>query len=43
MACSDNVVRGGLTPKTKDIPTLLSLLEPITPNKSMKLTGEVAI
>jgi len=26
MACSDNVVRAGLTPKLKDVPTLLSLL-----------------
>lgn len=27
MACSDNVVRAGLTPKYKDIPTLCSLLK----------------
>lgn len=26
MACSDNVVRAGLTPKWKDVPTLLSML-----------------
>ena len=26
MACSDNVVRAGLTPKFKDIPTLCSML-----------------
>lgn len=27
MACSDNVVRGGLTPKLKDVDTLCSMLE----------------
>jgi mannose-6-phosphate isomerase len=27
MACSDNVVRAGLTPKFKDIPTLCSILD----------------
>ncbi|CAJ1011292.1 putative Phosphomannose isomerase type I [Leishmania naiffi] len=27
MACSDNVVRAGLTPKWKDVPTLLSMLK----------------
>jgi len=27
MVCSDNVVRGGLTPKLKDTPTLMSLLK----------------
>ena len=26
MACSDNVVRAGLTPKFKDVPTLCSML-----------------
>ena len=26
MACSDNVVRAGLTPKFKDVKTLLSIL-----------------
>ena len=26
MACSDNVVRAGLTPKYKDVPTLCSML-----------------
>nr|ABF20330.1 mannose phosphate isomerase [Leishmania infantum] len=27
MACSDNVVRAGLTPKWKDVPTLISMLK----------------
>ena len=27
MACSDNVVRAGLTPKLIDVPTLCSMLE----------------
>ena len=27
MACSDNVVRGGLTPKLKDVETLCAMLE----------------
>lgn len=26
MACSDNVVRAGLTPKLRDVPTLCSML-----------------
>lgn len=26
MACSDNVVRAGLTPKLKDVPTLIEML-----------------
>lgn len=26
MACSDNVVRAGLTPKLKDVPTLVEML-----------------
>lgn len=34
MACSDNVVRAGLTPKLKDVPTLIEMLrytcEPIS-------------
>lgn len=34
MACSDNVVRAGLTPKLKDVPTLVEMLryicEPIS-------------
>lgn len=33
MACSDNVVRGGLTPKFKDVPALLEMItyDPVTP------------
>lgn len=27
MACSDNVVRAGLTPKFKDVPTLCAMLD----------------
>lgn len=26
MACSDNVIRAGLTPKPKDVPTLIQIL-----------------
>lgn len=26
MACSDNVIRAGLTPKLKDVPTLIQVL-----------------
>lgn len=37
MACSDNVVRAGLTPKLKDVPTLIEMLnyicEPIFAKK----------
>ncbi|XP_076636808.1 mannose phosphate isomerase [Colletes latitarsis] len=37
MACSDNVVRAGLTPKLKDVPTLIEMLmyncEPISAKK----------
>ncbi len=40
MACSDNVVRGGLTPKIKDIPTLLSMLDPFGPSACHKLVGQ---
>ncbi|XP_033110326.1 mannose-6-phosphate isomerase-like isoform X2 [Anneissia japonica] len=37
MACSDNVVRAGLTPKYKDIPTLCDMLNynPSTPNSKI--------
>ena len=35
MACSDNVVRAGLTPKFKDVPTLCSML-----NYSCKAASE---
>lgn len=33
MACSDNVVRAGLTPKFKDVETLIEMLN-YTPNKA---------
>lgn len=37
MACSDNVVRAGLTPKLKDVPTLIEMLtyncEPVSAKK----------
>lgn len=37
MACSDNVVRAGLTPKLKDVPTLIEILsyncEPVSAKK----------
>lgn len=26
MACSDNVIRAGLTPKLKDVPTLIEIM-----------------
>ncbi|XP_046671993.1 mannose-6-phosphate isomerase [Homalodisca vitripennis] len=37
MACSDNTVRAGLTPKLKDVPTLCSLLSYICEPASSKL------
>lgn len=41
MACSDNVVRAGLTPKLKDVPTLCNMLTYICEPGELKLfTGK---
>lgn len=37
MACSDNTVRAGLTPKLKDVPTLCRLLSYVCEPASCKL------
>ena len=40
MACSDNVVRAGLTPKYQDVETLISMLEyKMVPSESRKFQG----
>lgn len=41
MACSDNVVRAGLTPKLKDVPTLCNMLTYICESGEMKLFNGV--
>lgn len=44
MACSDNVVRAGLTPKFMDVPTLCSMLD-YTPKSATanKFTAERSV